>query len=104
MQRGEYRMLKSDKLTPLIYDLEKNERNLTIIENMLNREDTDEFVHITGKGVPTPIAMQITYRGGSLCLTDEIGERLMKDLHSILKVEANKLQKDISKKLGVNNG
>lgn len=97
-------MLNSDKLTPLIHDLEKTEHNLTIIENMLNRDDTEEFVTGVSNGVPTPIAMQITYRGGSLCLTDEIGERLMKDLHSILKVEANKLQKDISKKLGVNNG
>ena len=92
-------MLKSDKLTPLIYDLEKTERNLTIIENMLNRDDKDEFVHLTGNGVPIPIAMQITYRGCSLCLTDELGERLMKDLHSILKVEAKNLQDDIAKKL-----
>lgn len=92
-------MLKSDKLTPLIYDLEKTERNLTIIENMLNRDDKDAFVTGASDGVPIPIAIQITYRGGSLCLTDEIGERLMKDLHSILKVEANKLQDDIVKKL-----
>ena len=92
-------MLKSDKLTPLIYDLEKTERNLTIIENMLNRDDKDEFVTGVSNGVPTPIALQINYRGCSLCLTDEIGERLMKDLHSILKVEAKNLQDDIVKKL-----
>ena len=92
-------MLKSDKLTPLIYDLEKTERNLTIIENMLNREDTDEFVTGVSNGVPVPIALQINYRGCSLCLTDEIGERLMKDLHSILKVKAKNLQDDIAKKL-----
>ena len=92
-------MLKSDKLTPLIYDLEKTERNLTIIENMLNRDDKDEFVTGVSNGVPVPIALQINYRGCSLCLTDEIGERLMKDLHSILKVEAKSLQDDIAKKL-----
>jgi hypothetical protein len=92
-------MLNSDKLTPLIYDLEKNERNLTIIENMLNRDDKDEFVTGVSNGVPIPIALQINYRGCSLCLTDEIGERLMKDLHSILKVEAKNLQDDIAKKL-----
>lgn len=92
-------MLKSDKLTPLIYDLEKNERNLTIIENMLNRDDKDEFVTGVVNGVPVPIALQINYRGCTLCLTDEIGERLMKDLHSILKVEAKNLQDDIAKKL-----
>lgn len=92
-------MLNSDKLTPLIYDLEKNERNLTIIEHMLNRDDKDEFVTGVSNGVPIPIALQINYRGCTLCLTDEIGERLMKDLHSILKVEAKNLQDDIAKKL-----
>lgn len=92
-------MFNSDKLTPLIYDLEKTERNLTIIENMLNRDDKDEFVTGVSNGVPIPIALQINYRGCSLCLTDEIGERLMKDLHSILKVKAKNLQDDIAKKL-----
>ena len=91
-------MLTSDKLTPLIRELEQVEYNLKMLE---------ESIKFT-PDLKNPQEKFLCERYGSLCfvggkvdLTEVTTKRLMKDLHSILKVEANKLQKDISKKLGV---
>jgi hypothetical protein len=90
-------MLTSDKLTPLIKDLERVEHDLALLEKSF--EVTIESDG--GEGdvyYPTSIFGKLMFRGGSIELNEEITKRMMKDLHSILKVQAKNLQDDIAKK------
>lgn len=89
-------MLKSDKLTPLIKALERVENNLKILEECI--EFTPDFNDPQQKFMRERFGC-LDFAGGRVELDEELAKVLMRDLHSILKVKATKLQDDLAKKL-----
>lgn len=89
-------MLKSEKLTPLIKDLERVEYNLKMLEESI--EFTPDFNDPQQKFMSERFGC-LDFAGGRVELDEELAKTLMKDLHSILKVKAKNLQDDLAKKL-----
>jgi hypothetical protein len=89
-------MLTSDKLTPLIKDLERVEYNLKMLEECI--EFKPDFNDPQQKFMSERFGC-LDFAGGRVELDEELAKTLMKDLHSILKVKAKNLQDDIAKKL-----
>ena len=89
-------MLKSDKLTPLIKDLERVEYNLKTLEECI--EFKPDFNDPQQKFMRERFGC-LDFAGGRVELDEELAKVLMTDLHSILKVKAKNLQDDIAKKL-----
>lgn len=89
-------MLKSDKLTPLIKDLERVEFNLKMLEECI--EFKPDFTDPQQKFMSERFGC-LDFAGGRVELDEELAKVLMRDLHSILKVKATKLQDDLAKKL-----
>lgn len=89
-------MLKSDKLTPLIKDLERVEFNLKTLEECI--EFKPDFNDPQQKYMRERFGC-LDFAGGRVELDEELAKVLMRDLHSVLKVKAKKLQDDIAKKL-----
>ena len=89
-------MLTSDKLTPLVKDLERVEFNLKVLEECI--EFTPDFNDPQQKFMRERFGC-LDFAGGRVELDEELAKVLMRDLHSILKVKATKLQDDLAKKL-----
>lgn len=89
-------MLTSDKLTPLIKDLERVEYNLKMLEECI--EFKPDFNDPQQKFMSERFGC-LDFAGGRVELDEELAKTLMKDLHSILKVKAKNLQDDLAKKL-----
>ena len=89
-------MLTSDKLTPLIRELEQVEYNLKKLEESI--KFTPDFNDPQQKFMSERFGC-LDFAGGRVELDEELAKTLMKDLHSILKVKAKNLQDDLAKKL-----